>query len=121
MAYCAATLLRRCPISSTTLREFVRRSAALVLGLTLSAGGLAAVRKHARRVQVGTQIRSAPFLREAVQYVRSGAMGPVIFGFILVSPSLVRSEMKARSSSAKVARMWMGNRPLGLDRSIGPA
>lgn len=41
---------------------------------------VAAARKNERMVQVGTQIRSAPFLQEAAQYVRSGAMGKVIFG-----------------------------------------
>lgn len=41
---------------------------------------LAAARKHGRIVQVGTQIRSAPFLREAAEYVASGALGKVIFG-----------------------------------------
>jgi predicted dehydrogenase len=41
---------------------------------------VAAARKHDRMVQMGTQIRSAPFLREAVDYVKSGAMGKVIYG-----------------------------------------
>jgi len=41
---------------------------------------VAAARKHDRIVQVGTQIRSAAFLHEAAQYVRSGALGKVIFG-----------------------------------------
>jgi predicted dehydrogenase len=31
-------------------------------------------------VQMGTQIRSAPFLREAIEYVKSGALGRVIYG-----------------------------------------
>ncbi|NLS93628.1 MAG: Gfo/Idh/MocA family oxidoreductase [Planctomycetaceae bacterium] len=41
---------------------------------------VAAAHKHDRVVQVGTQIRSAPFLRDAIQYVRSGALGQVIYG-----------------------------------------
>jgi predicted dehydrogenase len=41
---------------------------------------VAAARKHERMVQVGTQIRSAPFLHEAAAYVRSGALGKVIYG-----------------------------------------
>ena len=41
---------------------------------------VAAARKHDRMVQMGTQIRSAPFLREAAEYVKSGAMGKVIYG-----------------------------------------
>lgn len=41
---------------------------------------VAAARKYNRIVQMGTQIRSAPFLREAREYVQSGALGKVISG-----------------------------------------
>ncbi len=41
---------------------------------------VAAARKHDRMVQMGTQIRSAPFLREAVDYVKSGELGKVMHG-----------------------------------------
>jgi predicted dehydrogenase len=41
---------------------------------------VAAARKTNRMVQVGTQIRSAPFLKEAAEYVQSGALGRVIYG-----------------------------------------
>jgi len=41
---------------------------------------VAAARKTNRIVQVGTQIRSAPFLKEAADYVKSGAIGKVMFG-----------------------------------------
>jgi predicted dehydrogenase len=41
---------------------------------------VAAARKKDRMVQMGTQIRSAPFLKEAAAYVRSGALGRVIYG-----------------------------------------
>ena len=41
---------------------------------------VAAARKKGRMVQMGTQIRSAPFLREARDYVKSGALGKVIYG-----------------------------------------
>ena len=41
---------------------------------------VAAARKKRRIVQMGTQIRSAGFLREAVEYVRSGALGKVAYG-----------------------------------------
>jgi len=41
---------------------------------------VAAARKYDRMVQMGTQIRSAAFLREARDYVKSGAMGKVIHG-----------------------------------------
>ena len=41
---------------------------------------VAAARKTQRMVQMGTQIRSALFLQEAIEYARSGAMGKIIFG-----------------------------------------
>ena len=41
---------------------------------------VAAARKHGRMVQMGTQIRSAAFLKEAIDYVKSGALGKVIYG-----------------------------------------
>jgi predicted dehydrogenase len=41
---------------------------------------VAAARKRERMVQMGTQIRSAPFLREAYQFVQSGGLGKVIYG-----------------------------------------
>lgn len=41
---------------------------------------VAAAHKHDRMVQVGTQIRSASFLKEAAEYVQSGALGKVIYG-----------------------------------------
>ncbi len=41
---------------------------------------VAAARKRDRMVQMGTQIRSARFLQEAVDYVKSGALGKVIYG-----------------------------------------
>ena len=41
---------------------------------------VAAARKRDRMVQMGTQIRSAPWLREAREFVQSGALGKVISG-----------------------------------------
>jgi predicted dehydrogenase len=41
---------------------------------------VAAARRHGRMVQMGTQIRSARFLHEAAEYVRSGALGKVMYG-----------------------------------------
>ena len=41
---------------------------------------VAAAHKHNRMVQVGTQIRSAKFMNEAAAYVKSGALGKVIYG-----------------------------------------
>jgi predicted dehydrogenase len=41
---------------------------------------VAAARKRDRMVQVGTQIRSAPFLKEAREYVLAGGLGRVVSG-----------------------------------------
>jgi len=41
---------------------------------------VAAARKYNRMVQMGTQARSAAFLKEAVEYIRAGNIGRPIFG-----------------------------------------
>ena len=41
---------------------------------------VAAARKNNCMVQMGTQIRSAPFMREAIEYLQTGALGKVHFG-----------------------------------------
>jgi predicted dehydrogenase len=41
---------------------------------------VAAARQRDRMVQMGTQIRSATFLKEAREYVQSGALGKVVYG-----------------------------------------
>ena len=41
---------------------------------------VAAARKRGRMVQMGTQGRSAAFLRDAADYVKSGALGKVLYG-----------------------------------------
>ena len=41
---------------------------------------VAASRKHARMVQLGTQSRSAPFIKDAAKLVADGGIGKVIFG-----------------------------------------
>lgn len=41
---------------------------------------VAAARKYNRMVQMGTQARSAAFLKEAVEYIRAGNIGKPIFG-----------------------------------------
>ena len=41
---------------------------------------VAAARKYGRMVQLGTQARSAPDLKEAAKYVAAGNLGKVIFG-----------------------------------------
>ncbi len=41
---------------------------------------VAAARKNNCMVQMGTQIRSAPFMQEAIKYIQTGALGKVHFG-----------------------------------------
>jgi predicted dehydrogenase len=45
---------------------------------------VAAARKYGRMVQVGTQNRSSPVLRQAFDYLRSGELGPIRFAHCLV-------------------------------------
>jgi predicted dehydrogenase len=73
---------------------------------------VAAARKHDRIVQVGTQIRSAPFLKEAADHVRSGAMGKVMYG---------KAWETDRSSEVRLAPD--GTPPRGFDYEIwqGPS
>ena len=73
---------------------------------------VAAARKHGRMVQVGTQLRSAPYLREAAAYVKSGALGKVIYG---------KAWETDRQGAVHLARD--GTPPRGLDYELwlGPA
>lgn len=73
---------------------------------------VAAARKRDRMVQMGTQIRSAAFLREAREYVKSGALGKVISG---------RAWETGQSSPVHLAAD--GVPPEGLDYNLwqGPA
>jgi predicted dehydrogenase len=65
---------------------------------------VAAARKKERMVQMGTQIRSAKFLHEAREFVKSGALGKVISG---------RAWETARTNPVKLAPD--GAPPDGLD------
>jgi predicted dehydrogenase len=73
---------------------------------------VAAARKHGRMVQLGTQLRSAPYIREAAEYVRSGALGKVIYG---------KAWETNRQGAVHLARD--GTPPRGLDYELwqGPA
>jgi predicted dehydrogenase len=68
---------------------------------------VAAARHRDRMVQVGTQIRSAAFLHEAAEYVRSGGLGKVIYG---------KAWETDRNSAVKLAAN--GSPPPGLDYDI---
>ncbi len=71
-----------------------------------------AARKFDRVVQVGTQCRSAPYVQEAIDYIRSGQLGEVHYVRVLNS--------KPRSSIAKRSDQPV---PAGVDydRWLGPA
>jgi predicted dehydrogenase len=73
---------------------------------------VAAARKRDRMVQVGTQIRSAAFLREAVDYVQGGALGKVIYG---------KAWETSRNAAVRLAPD--GTAPTGLDYELwqGPS
>lgn len=73
---------------------------------------VAAARQRNRMVQMGTQIRSASFLREAFEYVHSGALGKVIYG---------KAWETNRNGAVRLAAD--GDPPTGLDYEIwqGPA
>jgi len=66
-----------------------------------------AAHKHNRIVQMGTQIRSAKFLQDARDYVRSGALGKVIYG---------KAWETDRSSAVHLAAD--GTPPAGFDYEI---
>lgn len=74
---------------------------------------VAAARKHNRIVQVGTQMRSAQILRDAAEYIRSGALGKVIFGKAWETDR--NGEVKLAADSAPPAgfdyQIWQGPAP----------
>jgi len=73
---------------------------------------VAASRKHARMVQMGTQARSAPYLKDAAKFVADGSIGKVIFG---------RSWETAKQ--APIPRVPDSEPPPGVDYNqwLGPA
>ena len=73
---------------------------------------VAAARKYDRVVQMGTQIRSAPFLKEARAFVDSGALGKVISG---------KAWETARNREVKLAAN--SEAPAGIDYNLwlGPS
>ena len=73
---------------------------------------VAAARKKDRMVQMGTQIRSAKFLHEAREFVKSGALGKVISG---------RAWETGRSGAVKLVAD--GTSPAGIDYNLwqGPS
>ena len=73
---------------------------------------VAVARKTGRMVQMGTQIRSAPFLREAREFVQSGALGIVVSG-----------RAWETNRNAAVHLVADGTPPAGLDYNLwqGPS
>jgi len=73
---------------------------------------VAAARKHGRMVQLGTQSRSAPFIKDAAKYVADGAIGKVIFGKVWET-----------AKQAPIPRVADSEPPPGIDYNLwlGPA
>jgi predicted dehydrogenase len=73
---------------------------------------VAAARKHARMMQMGTQSRSAPFLKDAAAFVAGGGIGQVITG-----------KAWETAKQPPIPRVADGEPPAGVDydRWLGPA
>jgi predicted dehydrogenase len=73
---------------------------------------VAAARKYDRTMQMGTQARSAPYLKDAAEYVKAGNLGKVLFG---------KAWETARQGA--IPRVPDGDPPAGVDydRWLGPA
>lgn len=73
---------------------------------------VAAARRYERMVQMGTQLRSAPYLRDAAKFVQSGALGKVLVG---------KAWETAKQPS--IPRVPDGPAPAGVDYDLwlGPA
>jgi predicted dehydrogenase len=73
---------------------------------------VAASRKYQRMVQMGTQLRSAPYLRDAAKFVQSGAIGKVLFG-----------KAWETAKQAPIPKVPDGEPPAGVDYDLwlGPA
>ncbi|MBG86930.1 MAG: dehydrogenase [Verrucomicrobiales bacterium] len=69
--------------------------------------------KHDRMVQMGTQVRSAPFLKEAREYVKSGAMGRVISGksWETATTRSVHLKPDAKAPAGIDYDLWLGPAP----------
>jgi len=74
---------------------------------------VAAARKYGRMVQVGTQSRSSAVLREAIQYLRSGQLGPIRSAHALV--------YRAREGIGKVSGPTPVPPTVDYDLWCGPA
>lgn len=74
---------------------------------------VAAARKNNRMVQMGTQIRSASFLHDAAAYVKSGAMGKVIYGRAWETDRASEVHLAADSTPPKTLdyNIWQGPSP----------
>ena len=85
---------------------------------------VAASRKYKRMVQMGTQARSAPFLHDAAEFVRSGGIGKVMFGKAWESSRQghVRSVPDSDPPKGVDYDLWLGpapKRPFNRNRYHG--
>jgi predicted dehydrogenase len=74
---------------------------------------VAAARKHGRMVQVGTQRRSSEVLRQALEYLRSGQLGPIRCAHAIV--------YRAREGIGKVSAPTPVPSTVDYDLWCGPA
>ena len=74
---------------------------------------VAAARKYGRMVQVGTQNRSSPLLRQTFSYLRSGDLGAIRYAHALV--------YRARSGIGRVSRPTPVPATVDYDLWCGPA
>ncbi len=77
-----------------------------------------AARKYKRVVQVGTQSRSAPYMRKAIDYLRSGQLGSVHLCKVFNIKS-GRPYHKSQSSEHIEFDLWAGPASLEAAKNIG--
>ncbi len=70
-----------------------------------------AARKHNRVVQLGTQRRSTPAVMEAIEQVRKGAIGRVLFGRSVVQQPAAVDRPRHSGAGPRVARLRAVARP----------
>ncbi len=73
---------------------------------------IAAARRYERMVQMGTQLRSAPYIRDAATFVQSGALGKVLVG-----------KAWETAKQPPIPKVPDGDAPAGVDYDLwlGPA
>jgi len=73
-----------------------------------------AARKYKRVVQLGTQTRSAPYVREAIEYLRSGKLGEIHFVrvFNMKTRGVLPNRPDGKTPPGVDYEKWLGPAPL---------